>query len=160
MNRDGGLNVRKRTKELLNYAILIVGLLWFFFVGLPEVLGKSNISWSTVLLLPFAALAIVHVLIFFTAYVAEALLFIKRKYRARKRDARIIAQAKASGAWYTIPTPLGGRALELYAWHNFRFRRRPGETDAELRKRCDAKTFVSLIVGEAEKALEKRGGAE
>lgn len=160
MSRDGGLNVRKRIKRLLLRVFSDAWFYWPAFVVAPKMLGLSHISWGLALLLPFLATVSVLILIFSAGGVVGAVKMIKRKHRARKRDRRIIAQAKASGAWYEFPTPLGGRALELYAWHEFKIKRRPEETDAELRKRCDAKTFVSLIVGEAEKALEKCGGAE
>lgn len=160
MSRDGGLNVKERVKQLLRRIFLDAWFYWLPFVVVPKILGLSNFSWGLALLLPFIATVNVFILILFINGVRMAEEHIERKYRARKRDARIIAEAKASGAWYEIPTPLGGRALELYAWHEFKIKRLPEETDAELRKRCDAKTFVSLIVGEAEKALEKCGGAE
>lgn len=62
----------------------------------------------------------------------------------RKVDRRIIRQAKAAGVWNKRPTPLGGRALELKAWEDFKIRRLPGETDAELRRRCMAKADNQL----------------
>lgn len=56
------------------------------------------------------------------------------KLRKRKRDRRIIRQAKAAGAW-DLPWKLGGRALELKA-EGYKIKRKPGETDACLRIRC------------------------
>ena len=56
------------------------------------------------------------------------------KFRKRKRDRRIIRQAKAAGAW-DKPDVLGGRALELRAWQQYGIKRKPGETDACLRLR-------------------------
>lgn len=61
--------------------------------------------------------------------------FIKRWRRRRKTDARIIAQAKAAGVWDKKPIVLGGRALELKAWEDFKIKREPGETDAKFRRR-------------------------
>ena len=61
--------------------------------------------------------------------------YIKRRNRRRKTDKRIIRQAKAAGVW-DKPYILGGRALELKAWEDFRIKRRAGETDVELRRRC------------------------
>ena len=58
------------------------------------------------------------------------------KLRKRKRDRRIIRQAKAAGAW-DLPWKLGGRALELKA-EGYKIKRKPGETDACLRIRCMA----------------------
>ena len=54
--------------------------------------------------------------------------------RRRKRDRRIIEQAKAEGVWDN-PLCLGGRALELKAWQDFKIKREPGETDIHLRFR-------------------------
>lgn len=56
------------------------------------------------------------------------------KFRKCKRDRRIIRQAKAAGVW-DDPHIIGGRALELKAWQQYRLKRRPGETDACLRLR-------------------------
>lgn len=56
----------------------------------------------------------------------------------RKADARIIAQAKAAEVWDKKPIVLGGRALEIKAWQEFRIKREPGEPDAHLRRRCMA----------------------
>ena len=56
----------------------------------------------------------------------------------RKADARIIAQAKGAGVWDKKPIVLGGRALELKAWKDFKIKREPGEPDAHLRRRCMA----------------------
>ena len=58
----------------------------------------------------------------------------KLRLRSLKRDRRIIRQAKAAGAWDRMNV-LGGRALELRAWQQYRLKRRPGETDACLRLR-------------------------
>lgn len=66
--------------------------------------------------------------------------FIKRWRRRRKADRRIIAQAKGAGVWDKKPIVLGGRALELLAWQNYNIKRKPGETDKELRRRCIAAT--------------------
>ena len=56
------------------------------------------------------------------------------KFRKGKRDRRIIRQAQAADVW-DKPHVLGGRALELKAWKDYRIKRKPGETDACLRKR-------------------------
>ena len=57
------------------------------------------------------------------------------KRRKRKRDQRIIQQAKAANVW-DKPDVLGGRALELKAWQDYKIKRKPGETDDSLRRRC------------------------
>ena len=63
---------------------------------------------------------------------------INRRYHRRKVDARIIKQAKELGVWDYVPIVLRGRALELKAWEDFNIKREPGETDAQLRRRCMA----------------------
>lgn len=57
------------------------------------------------------------------------------KLRKRKRDRRVIRQAEAAGVWDRVYA-LGGRALELKAWKDYRIKRKPRETDACLRLRC------------------------
>ena len=54
--------------------------------------------------------------------VAIMCMIIKLKlwHRRRKVDRRIIRQAKENGAWDKRPIPLGGRALELKAWEDFK----------------------------------------
>lgn len=64
---------------------------------------------------------------------------IARWRRRRKIDARIIRQAKGAGVWDKKPIVLGGRALELKAWQDFKIKREPGEPDAHLRRRYMAK---------------------
>lgn len=59
---------------------------------------------------------------------------IKMAIRRRKKDRRIIRQAKAMGVWGK-PMVLGGRALELYAKKHHRLKREPGESDRVLRLR-------------------------
>ena len=62
---------------------------------------------------------------------ASVITMVKRWYRRRKIDARIIRQAKAAGVWNTNA---GGRALELYAME-CGVRKYAGESDAHLRLR-------------------------
>lgn len=59
---------------------------------------------------------------------------LKRRIRRRKTDRRVIRQAKAIGVWEK-PWLLGGRALELRAWKDYKIKRQPGETDKQLRSR-------------------------
>lgn len=63
---------------------------------------------------------------------------INRRYHRRKVDARIIKQAKELGVWDDGLNFLRGRALELKAREDFGIKREPGETDAQLRRRCMA----------------------
>jgi hypothetical protein len=75
----------------------------------------------------FSALCTAYIL---KISVAETL----AKRRKRKRDQRIIQQAKAAKVW-DKPAVLGGRALELKAWKDYKIKREPGETDACLRRK-------------------------
>lgn len=72
----------------------------------------------------------------------------QRKHR-RKADARIIAQAKGAGVWDKTPIVLGGRALELKAWEDFKIKREPGEPDAHLRRRYIALDSIMREIAEA-----------
>ena len=72
------------------------------------------------------------------AIIAWILMGIKRFrqwMRKCKVNRRIKRQAKAMGVCVK-PQPLGGRALEFFAWEHFRIKRKDGETDAQLRRRC------------------------
>ena len=94
----------------LHWAVVLSGILW--------------ISWAL-----FLANALLYAIIM-------PILYIRHRYRLRKVDKRIIRQAKAVGVWDKKPLVLGGRALELKAWQDFRIKRRPGESDVQLRRRC------------------------
>lgn len=119
------------------------GVLWLLLLGLKAA-GAVRMSWPAAVLgiiwIPWLALALFAAA--GSALVAAARL--KHWYRRRKVDHRIIRQAKAAGVWNKRPTPLGGRALELKAWEDFKIRRSPGETDAQLRRRCMAKANEEL----------------
>lgn len=97
----------------------------------------SNILAYLYILLTFSFLLLVWVSIIqiVCAWVGH----FKKWRRRRKVDRRVIAQAKAAGVW-DKPLCLGGRALELKAWKEFRIKREPEETDAQLRRRCMEKT--------------------
>ena len=66
------------------------------------------------------------------------ILRLKQWRHRRAADRRIVAQAKAAEVWEKRPIVLGGRALELKAWEDFKIKREPGEPDAHLRRRCMA----------------------
>ena len=123
--------------------IMLTVVLWLGLLLLKAV-RVVDMGWTAALLgfiwIPWlTTLALVVVI---TAAVWASRL--KRWYRRRKVDRRIIRQAKALGVWDMRPTPLGGRALELKAWEDFKLRRLPGETDAQLRRRCMAKADEQL----------------
>lgn len=119
------------------------GILWLLLLGLKAT-GAVHMSWPAAVLgviwIPWLAMALFAA----AGSVLVTAARLKRWYRRRKVDRRIIRQAKAAGVWNKRPTPLGGRALELKAWEDFKIRRLPGETDAELRRRCMAKADNQL----------------
>lgn len=98
----------------LHWAVVLSGIVW--------------ISWGLL------AVGVLAVGIYFAAW--YGCLQLKRLHRRRKRDCRIIRQAKALGVW-EMPNTLGGRALELKARKEYRIKRVPGETDGELRARME-----------------------
>lgn len=88
------------------------------------------------LLLVVFIMGVVLALVELIAYGLKVLVLgLLAKRRKRKRDRRIIKQATAAGVW-SKPEVLGGRALELKAWQDYKIKRKPGETDACLRLRC------------------------
>lgn len=95
-----------------------------------------NISISRTLLV-IVVLGVCLAGVELVAYSVKVLaLGVLSKLRKRKRDRRIIRQAKAAGAWYNV-NALGGRALELRAWEPYRIKRKPGEKDICLRQRIE-----------------------
>lgn len=88
------------------------------------------------LLLVIFIMGVVLALVELIAYGLKVLVLgLLAKRRKRKRDRRVIRQAEAAGVWDRVYA-LGGRALELKAWKDYRIKRKPGETDACLRLRC------------------------
>ena len=83
----------------------------------------------------------------------------KEEAKQEKRGKCIVRQLKAAGLWEKRPTPLGGRALELKAWEDFKIQRKPGETDEELRSRCMAAADAQYA-NTAEKKKEKETSDE
>lgn len=79
---------------------------------------------------------------------------LKRWNRRRKTDRAIIARAKAWGVW-DKPLRLGGRALELKAWKDFKIKRLPGETDADLRRRWAKIEIVKQTAEEHGRKIKK-----
>lgn len=112
-------------------------LLWLSLIVL-KAFDMVSMGWIAVLLGGFWILPLLLAASAALVLVVRLASRFKHWHRRRKVDRRIIRQAKAIGAWDKRPTPLGGRALELKAWEDFKFKRLPGETDAELRRRCMA----------------------
>lgn len=123
-----------RAMAALILGVLVGFVLWVALIILKAAgvvtmhwaLVLSGLVWLTWLMYGLAALA---------AFIVCQLAKLKRWIRRRRADRRVIRQAKALGVWDKQPTVLGGRALELRAWKDFRIKREPGETDKDLRVR-------------------------
>lgn len=123
--------------------VLLSGCAWAALI-IAKACGAIRMNWIAVLLgafwLPALVLAFSLGLIGLLVLAAH----IKREHRRKKTDRRIMQQAKNLGAWDKRPISLGGRALELKAWENFKIKRQQGETDAELRRRYMAAADTEL----------------
>lgn len=135
----------KNNKNRVTTELAICAVLWVLLISLKG-LGISAMSWPTVLLgflwIPglwcILTALLGGIFIAVTCMCTGALATLgklKRWNRKRKIDRRTIETAKAIGVW-DKPQWLGGRALELKAWKEYKIKREPGETDAELRRRC------------------------
>ena len=101
-------------------------------------------------------LSLIGLVIITTAGVIEVAILwgsrLNRWYRRRELDRRIKRQAVALGIWDKKPIVLGGRALELKAWDEYRIKRRAEESDPHLRLRCmEAEWTTAKPKGETEK---------
>lgn len=125
-------------KDSLYMAGIIIGVLaglavWGILIPL-EAAGVIELGWIIVLS-SFAWVAwLVFTLSGLVAAVLWLLSILKRRLRAYKVARRIIRQAEAAGVWDS-PQLLGGRALELKAWIDYKIKRKPDETDYHLRNR-------------------------
>lgn len=117
--------------------IYVALALWVLLIALKGA-GVVDLHWAVVLSgivwISWGLLSIIAVVAGIIFGVPFACMRLKELHRCRKRDRRIIRQAKALGVW-EMPNTLGGRALELKARKEYRIKREPGETDAELRAR-------------------------
>lgn len=138
----------------LLYAALS-GLLWLILIVL-KALAMVSMSWIAVLLGGFWILPLLLAASAALVLVVRLAARFKRWHRSRKVDRRIIRQAKAAGVWNKRPTPLGGRALELKAREDFKIRRLPGETDAELRCRCMAAADQELVEAPRDSDMQEK----
>lgn len=113
---------------------LFVGFALWVILIILKAAGVVTMHWALVL----SGLVWLTWIMYACAALVAAIVYqiakLKRWHHRRKADARIIAQAKAVGVWDT-PSVLGGRALELKVWNDFKIKRQKGETDAELRRR-------------------------
>ena len=135
----------KNNKNRVTTELAICAVLWVLLIALKR-LGISAMSWPAVLLgfLWIPALwwiltallgGICLAVTFMGADVIAMLGKLKARNHKRKKDRRVIKQAKAAGVW-DKPQCLGGRALELKAWKEYKIKREPGEKDENLRSRC------------------------
>lgn len=96
----------------------ISGLLWLTLIGL-KYFGLVSVGWITVLLgvwwIPLSLLAI--------GLTAGLTLIAFGRVRSQ------IGRTKR-------PKPLAGKALDHAAWNDYKIKRKPGETDEQLRRRC------------------------
>lgn len=126
----------RRILAVLILSVCVAVLLWPPLIAL-KVAGITDLPWAAVLTsIVWIAWAVMTV----CAIYGTILWLLKKQtrwHRRRKKDSRIIRQAKAAGVWDN-PKALGGRGLELYAWKKHRLRRKPGEPDKELRRRIAA----------------------
>ena len=107
--------------------------LWVVLIILKAA-GVVDMHWALVLSsLVWLSLAM-FILTGLVWLIGRPFVQLKRWRRRRKTDRYIIRRAKALGVW-DKPQALGGRALELKAWQDFKIKRYPGETDKELRLR-------------------------
>lgn len=143
-----------RKDNTLWYAGVIVGsFLWAILIRV-----KVDTEMPTLVFVLLSVLAwlplLVHVCIVLAPVIVRPIAKLKRWHRRRKNDRRIIAQAKVLEVWDKNPIVLGGRALELKAWKDFKIKREPGETDKDLRRRCmtaaDEELANTLREGERE----------
>ena len=123
------------------------------FIGL-KALGILQQPWRSVLSFPFW-----YVFVSFCCSLAflaaiGAVTAVKAVNHRKKVDRRVIRQAKAAGVW-DKPQYLGGRALELRAWEDFKIKRLPGETDTALRRRCGKIEIVKQIAKEHGRKIKK-----
>lgn len=115
---------------------MIVGVvLWVILICLKAA-GAVTMHWALVLSGLVWLTWIMYACAALVAAIVHQIAKVKRWRRQRKIDRRIITQAKGAGVWDKKPIVLGGRALELKAWQDFKIKREPGETDAHLRRRC------------------------
>lgn len=123
--------------SVLTLYAMLSGVFWLVLIGL-KALDIVSLSWPTVLLGAWWIPLLLLVIVFVVLYVLLAIERIKRRIRDKQLERRIINQAKAIGVWDKRPIVLGGRALDLKAWEDFKIKRKPGEPDAHLRRRCMA----------------------
>lgn len=109
-------------------------LLWLILIA-AEATGAMSIGWTAVTLgvvwIPAVMLLVGGCEVLFLLLALR----IKRKIREWKNARRIRAQAIHMGIW-NVPQALGGKALDMCARENYGIKRKSGETDMELRRRC------------------------
>lgn len=135
---------KEKKRPVMGYVIAALAALnWFMLIAL-KVMGGVDLSWPVVLLGCLWIPAITLVLATVVAYIIVLAADVKHKIRERRQVRRIREQAKALNIW-DKPQALGGRALDMSAWENFGIKRKRGETDMHLRRRCMAKADPEYI---------------
>lgn len=135
----------KKYAPLLSGCAMLACVLWLI-VFAAETTGAMGIGWEAVLLTMLWIPCVMALGCGIAFAMLAASVWIERKVRKRKVMRRIRAQAIRCGIW-DYPPALGGKALEMSARENFGIRKKPGESNADLRLRCMAR-----------RAQMKRGG--
>lgn len=144
---------KKKSTSLWIIFALLIALNWALLLT-ARITGVIDWSWAVVLLgvvwIPAGVLTVAAII----ALALELAVTLKRWIHgiARREEVnnRIKAHAMAFGIW-NRPQALGGKALDLCARENFGIKRKRGETDRELRRRCvhQAEEQISTIPGTA-----------
>lgn len=130
--------MERKTENNLTLALIIdvcVALWLWLLLIVCKITGDVDMHWAIVLSGIVWITWLLMVLTCMIILLARLYGRMQRWRRRRKVERRIIAQAKAVGAWEK-PMNLGGRALELKAWQDFKIKRFENERDAQLRHRC------------------------
>lgn len=130
--------MKRKNKKII--PLWVTTILFFCSVLLMFIRLKliEGLDWEFALLGTLAFVGAVLLVCIALALLLFLIAEIRRRIRKRKVDRRIIRQAQAAGVWDKMPILLGGRALELKAWQEYKIKRANGETDKELRLRCMA----------------------
>ena len=130
-------NKKEAEKSKKEHASIVVSLLLLCILT-AGLCTFNIIEWWEGAIMVWLAPALAIAIVFLPQIIAYK---IKRRLRVRKNNRRIIRQAKAAGVWDN-PKALGGKALELKAWKDFKIKRHPGESDKELRKRYETRADI------------------
>lgn len=126
-------NKRYRGLAVLLIDIFVSLFLWVILIILKAA-GVVDMHWALVLSGLVWLSWSMFILTGLLGIIGRLFATLRRWRRRRKTERHIIRRAKAMGVWDN-PKALGGRALELKAWKDYKIKRYPEETDKELRHR-------------------------